>query len=114
MNHIWLLFGCSLLCCAAHYLFVLLTLSSSAHTLHVSFGIDDRKEAVSRCLLARNATVCCRDCDRLLNRSKVLTIPVGGGVCPSSGVIVDGEFRPLGDDLVSFECFCSQCRESQR
>ena len=58
------------------------------------------------------AMVCCDDCQKILHDSNVLTMATRTKVCPAVGVIVNGVFTAM-TDLVSFECFCNQCRELQ-
>ena len=111
MYHIILLFACTVVICIIHYICTYVHLSVTK-TLHFHLNVDKRKEILSECLMKMNAMVCCDECDKILHKSNVLTMPTGTKVCPSVGVIVNGVFTAMSS-LVSFECFCNQCRELQ-
>lgn len=112
MDHITLLFGCTVIICMIHYTYTYINLSFTK-TLHFHLNVNKRKEMISECLMKMNAMVCCDDCDKILHKSNVLTMPTGTKICPSVGVIVNGAFTAV-TNLVGFECFCNQCRELQQ
>ena len=111
MNHIILLFGCTVVICVVHYVCTYIYLSFTK-TLHLHLDLNKRREMLSDCLMKMNAMVCCDACDKLLHDSDILTMPTGTKVCPSVGVIVNGMFTAM-NTLIDFECFCNQCRELQ-